>query len=99
MRHYAAPIDPPEARGGEAAIVLVDARELPAHEGPANPGLRAGRPAAVEEIGGCVPKKGTGVEPPHQRERQDNRVVAQVLMEGRVEDDPIALEVRGEKRE
>jgi hypothetical protein len=79
----------------EAAVVLVDARELPSDLVPGDPGLRPGGPTAIEEVGRGVPEEGAGVEPAHQRQRQDDRIVAQVLMEGRIEDDAVALEVRG----
>jgi hypothetical protein len=83
----------PVERLDEAAIVLVDARELPAHEWPSDPGLRTSRPAAIKEIGGRVPEEGTGMEPPHERKRQNHRIFAQILMEDRVEDDAVTLQV------
>jgi len=39
------------------------------------------------------------VEPPHEGERQDHGVIAQVLVKGRIEEDAVALDVRGEEGE
>lgn len=84
---------------GEAAVVLVDAGELPADLGPRDAGSRPGRPPAVEEVRGRVPEQGAGVESAHQGEGEDDGVGAQVFVEGGIEHDVIALEVCREEGE
>jgi hypothetical protein len=84
---------------GQPAIELVDARELPADDLPGDYARGAGRPAAVEEIGGGIPEEGAVVKPPHEGEGEDDGVAAQILMERRVEEDAVALDVRWKERE
>ncbi|HZF14241.1 MAG TPA: hypothetical protein VFE33_36065 [Thermoanaerobaculia bacterium] len=83
----------------EPAVELVDAGELAADDLPGDHTWSASRPTAVEKIGSGIPEERPVVKPPHEGERQDDGVIAQVFVKRRVEKDTVALDVRGQEGE